>query len=296
MNGGEFMQRSRLRVSRIVGYLVLLLMAWAILYPVLLVVVGSFASESSLIKFGYSLVPHQLSLAAYKAIFQGGQVADSYLTTVFFTIVGTFLSLVVTSAAAYALSGNRLYNRNKFALFFYITMMFTGGLVPQYILITRYLHLTNSIWVYIIPVLLNPWNMFLMRNFFNDLPKDLFESARIDGAREITILVRIVLPLSLPAIATIGLFYAVGYWGEWMNAMLYVSDRHLWSLQYLIVNMIDNISTAQNIADAASTNVMPPSYTVRLATAAITMGPIVILFPFLQRFFVSGLKVGAVKG
>ncbi|MCL6459553.1 MAG: carbohydrate ABC transporter permease [Gorillibacterium sp.] len=272
--------------------------AIACLYPFLLVFASSITEETSLLHDGYRLFPKLSSWAAYRAIFSTRTIPDAYLITIFVTGVGTFLSLVITSMVAYALSGKRLYYASHLAMFFYFTMLFSGGMVSSYILTTKYLHLQNSIWVYILPVLLSPWNMFLMRNFFNDIPKELFESAKLEGAGEMKILRSIVLPLSLPALATIGLFYALGYWSAWTPAMLYIDNPNLYSLQYIIMQIIRNIDMAQNIAvaGAQTTTATAPAYTVRLATAMVTVGPIIFLYPFLQRYFVGGLKVGAIKG
>ncbi|OME06729.1 carbohydrate ABC transporter permease [Paenibacillus odorifer] len=279
-------------------YVFIAVFAVACLYPFLLVLASSLTDESTLLRDGYKLFPSVMSVSAYKAIFTTSTIPRAYSITIFITIVGTFLSLVITSMAAYALSGRRLYYASHIAMFFYFTMLFSGGMVSSYILTTKYLHLQNSIWVYILPVLLSPWNLFLMRNFFNDIPKELFESAKLEGAGESRILRSIVLPLSLPALATIGLFYALGYWSSWTPAMLYIDNPDLFSLQYIIMQIIRNVDMAQNIAvaGAQSTSQVAPAYTVRLATAIVTVGPIIFLYPFLQRYFVGGLKVGAVKG
>jgi len=187
--------------------------------------------------------------------------------------------------------------RNVIAFVFYFTMLFSGGLVPTYILISKYLQLRNTLWVYILPSLVNPWNMFLMRNFFNTLPDSFRESAEIDGANELTILVRIIVPLSTPAMATIALFYALGYWNIWMESMLYMDNDRLYTLQYLIMKIMRNINASKNIAQ--QTNIpmpMLPAETIRYATAMLSIGPIILLYPFLQRYFVSGLRVGGIKG
>ena len=293
--------RKPMSIGRLAGFAVAVALGIAALYPVWLLIVNSIATETSLVRDGYLLLPQHLSFLAYTSIFDTGTVPESYFVTIFFTVIGTLLSLIITCLTAYPLSSRQLKNRNFIAFFFYFTMLFSGGLVPTYILITEYLHLMNSIWVYIVPSLLNVWNMFVMMNYFRSIPTELYEAARCEGASELRILIRIVLPLSLPAIATIGLFYAVAYWGEWQQAALYITDSNLWSLQFLILNLIDNIAIAQQIAQAgyasvSSTVALAPSETVRLATAVVTMGPIVVLFPFLQRYFVSGLTVGAIKG
>ncbi|MBB6671978.1 carbohydrate ABC transporter permease [Cohnella nanjingensis] len=281
-----------------VFYVLIGLFAIACLYPFLLVIASSLTQESALLRDGYKLLPQQWSGAAYRAIFTTSTIPKAYLVTIFVTVVGTALSILVTSMAAYALSGRRLHYAGHLSLFFYFTMLFSGGMVSNYILTTKYLHLQNSIWVYILPALLSPWNLFLMRNFFNDLPKELFESVKIDGAGEMRILRSIVLPLSLPAIATIGLFYALGYWSSWTPAMLYIDNPNLFSLQYIIMQIIRNVDMAQTIAVSGSPSAsqVAPAYTVRLATAVVTIGPIIFLYPFLQRYFVGGLRVGAIKG
>jgi len=269
------------------------------LYPFLLVVLSSLTEEVSLLKNGYSLFPKRASLSAYQAIFQTATIPKAYAVTLFITVVGTALSLLVTSLTAYSLSGRRLYYRGAIAFYFYFTMLFGGGMVSSYILIAKYLHMQNSIWVYIIPALLGPWNMFLMRNFFNEIPEELFESAKLEGAGELVMLRHIVIPLSLPAMAAIGLFYALSYWSSWVPGMLYIDNPNLYSLQYIIMQIIRNIDIAQTIAVdgmPVGGSAIAPAYTVRLATAVVTVGPIVFLYPFLQKYFVSGLKVGAIKG
>ncbi|GLX68587.1 carbohydrate ABC transporter permease [Paenibacillus glycanilyticus] len=286
------------KTLKAIFYLFAAVFAIVCLYPFLLVVGSSFTDETTLLQDGYNLLPKAFSAAAYQAIFATRTIPDAYLVTLFVTVVGTGLSLLATSMAAYALSGRRLRYASHIALFFYFTMLFSGGMVSSYILTTKYLGLQNSIWVYILPVLVSPWNMFLMRNFFNDIPKELFESAKLEGAGEARILRSIVIPLSLPAMATIGLFYALGYWSSWQPAMLYIDNPQLFSLQYIIMQIIRNVDMAQSIAVAGSQTAMStaPAYTVRLATAMVTIGPIVFLYPFLQRYFVGGLKVGAIKG
>lgn len=277
---------------------VITLFSVACLMPFILVVIASFTDEATLVREGYRFIPSRWSIEAYKAIFRSDTIPRAYAISIFVTVVGTVMSLIITAMGAYTLSCTQVKYRNKIAFFFYFTMLFNGGMVPTYILISKYLNLRDSIWVYIIPALLNPWNMFMLRNFFNDIPEALKESARLEGAHEWLILFRIILPLSLPALATIGLFYALNYWNAWMEAMLYIDDEKLYTLQYIIMKIIRNINSATQIAGegAAAGTVVPPSYTIRLATAIVTIGPIVFLYPFLQKYFVGGLKVGGVKG
>jgi multiple sugar transport system permease protein/putative aldouronate transport system permease protein len=267
--------------------------------PFLLVIAGSITDETSLVQNGLSLFPKKTSLLAYRVIFDEGSIFYAYRVTIFTTVVGTALSLICTSAMAYALSINSFVHRNKIAFFTYFTMLFGGGLVPTYLLIAKYLNMKNSIWVYIMPALINPWNMFLLRNFFRAIPDSLAESAKIDGANDIYILFKIILPLSKPALATIGLFYALGYWNEWFATLMYITDKHLISLQYLIMKVIREMDFMAQIGSYqafATIQYVPPQNTARLATAVVTIGPIVFVYPFIQKYFVKGLVVGAVKG
>jgi len=285
------------RTLILIFYVISCLFAVACLYPFVLMIVSSFTDEATLVRNGYSLLPAKWSINAYKAVFASQAVPDAYKVTTIITAGGTLLSLLLTSMCAYAISGRMLRYRNVIAFIFYFTMLFSGGLVPTYILISKYLHLRNTLWVYVLPSLVNAWNMFLMRNYFNTLPDSFRESATIDGAGDMTILLRIVIPLSTPAMATIALFYALGYWNTWMESMLYMDSDKLQTLQYLIMKIMRNITAAKTIAQQASIPMpVPPANTIRYATALLTIGPIILLYPFLQRYFVAGLRVGGIKG
>ena len=285
------------RVLLAVFWIISLLFAAACLYPFILMLVSSFTDEATLIREGYSLWPSKWSNDAYQAVFAGQSIPAAYGVTVIVTIGGTLLSLLCTTMCSYALSGGQLRYRNKIAFVFYFTMLFSGGLVPTYILISQYLSLRDSLWVYILPVLINPWNMFLMRNFFNTLPDSFRESAHLDGANDWVLLTRIVIPLSTPAMATIGLFYALGYWNSWLESMLYIDNDKLVTLQYLIMRIMRNINASRTIAQQAAFQVpSPPAESIRYATAMLTIGPIILLYPFLQRYFIAGLRVGGIKG
>lgn len=261
------------------------------------VISGSFSSEAAIIKNGYSLLPQDFTTIAYKLIFEDSTVYKAYGVTIFVTVVGTILSMLVTSGLAYALAVKTVKYRKQIAFFVYFTMLFHGGLVASYLMISKYLHLRNSIWVLILPAMVSPWNMFLLRNFFQTIDASLSESATIDGANDVQILFKIILPVSKPAIATIGLFYALAYWNKWFEAMLYIDNRDLFPLQYLIRRIMENVEFANQLsANVALTEFVVPTYTSRLAMAVVTIGPIVFLYPFLQKYFVKGLMVGSIKG
>ena len=272
--------------------------AIACLYPFLLLIVASFTDEISLLNKGYTLIPEKLSLSAYKLIFSNDVIYKAYFVTIFTTVVGTGLSMLCTFGLAYAMMGNNIKYKNQIAFYLFFTMLFSGGLVPTYILIVKYLQLKDSIWVYILPALVNPFNVFLMRNFFNTIPTSLQEAAIIDGANDVVILCKIILPISMPAIATVSLFYALSYWNEWFKAVLYIEDANLYSLQYIIMKIIRNIDFAGQMSRNSNINMqgMIPSYSTRMAITVATIGPIILLYPFLQKYFVKGVTIGAVKG
>lgn len=288
--------------DRAVGFVTLLIVtAFALmcLIPFIFVLSASFSLEEDILRGGISFIPAHFTTAAYEVIFAGDQIWTSYRVSIAMTAGGTVLSLIFTALFAYPLSTGRLRFGGAISLFIYFTMIFSGGLVPTYMWYSKYLKLSNTIWVLILPSLLIPWNMFLLRNFFASIPQSLSESARIDGANELRILFRIILPVALPALATVGLFYALGYWNEWFRAMLYnASNKNAWPLQFLIMQMMRKVEVARNMVSeglSISTANLPAT-TMKMATAICTIGPIVLLYPLAQRYFTSGIMVGSVKG
>jgi multiple sugar transport system permease protein/putative aldouronate transport system permease protein len=281
----------------IISYGCIFLFTVACLIPFIIALSASFSDELSIARYGFGLFPRKISFSAYKMLFQTSQIYQSYGVSIFVTICGTLLSLLVTVLIAYPLASGKLKYGNKINFFVYFTMLFNGGLIPTYMLISRYLHMKDNLLVLIIPVLINPWNMFLMRNFFTSVPPSLAESARLDGASEVSILFRIILPVSVPSLAAVGLFYALGYWNNWFQAMLFIDRNHLQPLQMMIMKMLRNVEFMNQMAGQLRIQVMDlPSSTMKMATAMVTIGPIVLLYPFLQRYFTSGIMVGAVKG
>lgn len=288
------------KVMNIGFYLFILIFSILCVIPFLLVVSSSFTQEQALTTYGYSIWPKEFSLDAYKLVAVSSDIPQAYLVTIGTTCVGTFLSMVLTCGVAYAMSVKNFKSRTILALFIYFTMLFNGGLVASYLLITKSLHLQNTILVLIIPSLCNAWNILLMRNFFNGIPEALAESAKIDGANDLVILIKIILPISLPGIATIGLFYALSYWNEWYRCLLYIDTNHsqYYTLQYLIQRILRQVNYAANQpAEAVGLSAMTlPTYAYRMATVVVSTGPIILLYPFLQKYFVQGLTVGSVKG
>lgn len=280
-------------------YAVLLIYAVLCFMPMLLVLMVSFTDEDAILRNGYSLFPQKFSLYAYEMIFNGGtSILNSYMVSIFVTIAGVFLAVTITTMAAYTLANKSVKYRNLIALYFFITMIFTAGIVPWY-LVSKSLHLTDNLLALIVPSLMfSPFNMFLVRNFMNGLPDSLRESATIDGASDFTIAFRIYLPLCKPVVATIALFYGLDYWNDWWNAIMLVDNKDLYPLQYLLFQLKSQISMLNEMAQIAGgdMDVTLPAESVKMATAIITIGPIIFLYPYLQKYFVKGLVIGSVKG
>ncbi|XEC95838.1 carbohydrate ABC transporter permease [Paenibacillus tarimensis] len=285
------------RLLLILMYASIVVFAIVCLIPFVTVLSSSLSTETSIQEYGFTLFPKEFSLEAYKLLLQDDTIYRSYGVTIFITVVGTVLAMLVTCAMAYPLSLRSLKYRNFITFYVFFTMLFHGGLVSSYILITKYLGMTDSIWVLIIPTLLNPFNMFLMRNFFKSIDESLAESAKIDGANDIYIMFRIMIPVSLPAIAAISLFYALAFWNKWFEAMLYIRDENLYPLQYLIKRILDSADFSRELAQNVNVfEYTTPTLTTRLAATIVTIGPIIFLYPFLQKYFVKGLLIGSVKG
>lgn len=273
-----------------------------VIYPLLMVVAVSLSSEADVAKYGYLLIPKKIDLAAYQFVFKNPQrVIDAYKVTIIFSIANTFLSVLAGSMAAFSLTTKAFKQRRFVNFYFYFTTLFGGGMVPHYILNTRYLHLDNTIWIYIIPSIISVWHIFMMRANFKELPEEMFEAVKIDGGSQYTIFFKFVLPLSKPVLATVALITFLSKWNDWSTSMLYTSNSRLFSLQYLLQDIMENINFLQNSAMMGSGAGMlsleaVPTETVRMAMAIVVAGPALVIFPFFQKYFVKGLTVGSVKG
>lgn len=272
-----------------------------VILPFLLVIAVSLTDEESITKNGYQFIPDHISFDAYRYLLDSPDVlVRAYGVTITITVVGAALGLLLTAMTAYVISRpDYRYNRvTTFYVFF--TMLFSGGLVPTYILITQYLHLKDSLLALILPILLSPFNIMVMKGFMSKIPLEIIESAKIDGAREFRIFFRIVLPLSLPALATLGLLISFTYWNDWFNAMLYIDDPSKVPLQLLLVrtlNSIEFLTTNSEFTQQLGIDLTSfPNNSARMAIAVLAGGPMLIIFPFFQRFFVKGLTVGSLKG
>ncbi|WP_339314826.1 carbohydrate ABC transporter permease [Paenibacillus sp. FSL R10-2734] len=281
------------KVWQAVVYIMLILLSLVCLLPFLYVVAVSMTPESEVLRRGIVIIPETFTFLAYKEVFISHGIGQAYKITLFRTIVGTFFNVLFTVLAAYPLSKKYLPGRSPFLLFIVFTMMFGGGLIPTYLL-TRSLGLLNSPWVLIIPNLISAFNLVIIKGFFEQLPAEIEESARVDGASELQSLWRIILPLSLPVLSTISLFYAVGHWNSYFDAIVYINDANLMPLQVILRNILLNVST-QNADSLANTGAVS-MFAVQMAAVVVTTVPILIVYPFMQKHFTKGVLLGSVKG
>ncbi|MBO9608301.1 MAG: carbohydrate ABC transporter permease [Paenibacillaceae bacterium] len=280
-----------------------LLMAISIvmLIPFLLVVSISFSNEQSIVQHGYSLIPSQWDLTAYRYIFKVPQVVvRAYLVTVTVTCIGVLLSLTISSLTAYVISRRDYAFRRVTTFYIFFTMLFNGGLVPFYILMTQILGLKDTLWALILPGLLSAWNVMILKAFLGRIPVEIIESAKMDGAKEWRIYMGIIVPLSMPAMATMGLLISFTYWNEWFNALLFIDNQKYVPLQLLLVRMMNSMEILQmNLFQLGVPNLdikNLPSQSARMAMVVVAAGPMLVVFPFFQKFFVQGLTLGSLKG
>ena len=278
------------------AYFVVAGVAIVAVLPFLVLIGSSFASEQSIIMNGYTIIPEEFSLAAYGMIFRNPQkIMRAYGVTLFMASVGTFCSLFFSSMAAYVLYRKDVKYRNQLAFFLYFTTLFNGGLAPFYIIVSRVLHLRNTLWVLLLVPMFQVIHIPILRSYLRSIPDSLFEAAKIDGAGDFAIFIRIILPLSTPALAAIGLFTALHYWNEWWTAMMFVEKEAFHPLQYVLYRILSSVNVAAHMVDNIATFEMPKE-SLKLAMTVISTGPIIMLYPFVQRYFVKGITIGAVKG
>ena len=287
-------------IFNVISYVLLAVLAAVCLLPFLLVISGSFTEQYAIQLHGYQLIPETFSLDAYKMLFRiPEEIVRAYGVTIFVTFTGTTVGLFFTSMAAYVLASPDFRYRYQVSFFFYFTSIFGGGLVPWYIFCTKYLHFHNNVISMILPIMINVTYMLILKSYMMSIPTSLYESARLDGANDLTIFFKIALPLSKAGLATVGLFLALNYWNDWYNAMLFLDEgsRELYPLQYYLNNIL---TKAQAMNAAASRSGIPasdvPSEPLKLAMTVVATGPIILLYPFLQKYFVKGVTIGAVKG
>lgn len=280
---------------------VLALFAFSCVFPFLYVIVISLTDESSLEKYGFRLIPKTWSFKAYQFLWDSrDQLLQSYFITIAVTVLGTIISVLIISFYAYAISRPQFKYRKQFTFFAFFTMLFNGGLVPFYIVTTQLLHLRNTIWALILPMIVNAFYILIMKTFFQrSVPESILESARIDGASEFRIFFQIVMPLSLPGLATIALFSTLGYWNDWFNALLFIDNPALIPLQSLLMKIENTMEfIRQNSLVTGQANGIVnslPTEAVKMGIVVIATLPIAVSYPFFQKYFIQGLTIGGVK-
>lgn len=298
------MKKQKKRNNRVlaVAYVVLGIISFICIAPVVLMAVASFTDNNILNLYGYTYFPKKWSLEAYEFLMkQGSVISKSFFNSIFVTFLGTVLGLVVTVLLAYAISRKELVGRKAIMFFVFFTMLFNGGMVPTYLMYTQIFHIKNTMWSLLFPhLLLNGFNVLLVRTFFSEnIPEVLLEAARIDGAGELSIFRNVVMPISKPILATIGLLIGVGYWNDWYNGLLFVTDVNYYTLQNFLNKIMTDLQfLSQNMSVTSDVNSIianVPSGTVRMAMAFIGALPVIIVFPFFQKYFTKGITVGAIK-
>ena len=283
---------------QVLSFCLLLSLSIICLLPLLIIISGSLTKEEYIIKYGYSLIPGKLSFDAYKAVFYYPErIFKAYAVTGFVTLAGTSAGLFIIAMTGYVLQRKDLRYRNQLSFFIYFTTLFSGGLIPWYIVITRFLHLKDSIWVLVLPCLMSPFLIILMKNFISSVPISIVESAKMDGPGDFKIFTALILPLIKPALATVGLFLALQFWNDWYMSSIFIETPSKYSLQYYLYTVLNS---SEFLKSAAASHVPSdfniPGESVKLATAVVATGPVILFYPFVQKYFVQGITIGAVKG
>ena len=270
------------------------------IFPVLMALSASFTSEASLIKEGYRLIPKVTSLDAYKYVFgTSNAIVRAYGITILVTAVSVVFGVLVSSMYAYVISRKDFEYRKLFSFISFFTMLFNGGLVASYLINTKFLHLSNNLWALILPGTMSAWNVIVLRSFFQgSVPYEIIESGKLDGADEFKVFFKLVMPISLPGIATIALFIMIAKWNDWLAPMLYITDSKLYTLSFLLQNMMNNIQEMMNnAAESGVSNQMEnmPTEGARMALCMVAIAPMLVAYPFFQKYFIQGMTVGSVK-
>lgn len=290
------------KLQQTLMHLFMIILVLCCVLPFLLMVMASFTEEQTLIRNGYSFFPEKFSLETYRYIFRSANtIFKGYFMTIFVTVVGTLCNISMTVLFAYPLSRKDLPYRSGLSFFLFFTMLFNGGLVPTYMMYANTFHIKNTIWALIIPsLMMNAFYVIMMRSFFtSSIPDSLIEAAKLDGASELKILTKVILPLSKPMLVTLVLMVGLNYWNDWMNGMYYVNDNSLNTIQMILNNMIQNVeflSRSASVLGADAAKIKMPTVGIRMGIAVIAVLPVMVIYPFLQKYFVKGIVVGGVKG
>jgi len=291
----------KIGLGSVVKAFVYLILILVFLMPFILVVSVSLSNDDTILKYGYTFFPKTFDLSSYNQIFKNAdQLIQSYKITIVYSALATVLVLVVQSMVAYSLSRSNFKLRKILTGYFFVTMLFSGGLVPSYILNTRYLHLDNTLWIYILGGV-STWNIIIMRTFFKGLPDGLVEAAKIDGASEFRVFGEMIIPLSKPVLATIGFMTLLAKWNDWNTSLIYIKSPQLYSLQYLLQKILREAQYLEQLAQSGMQTlgdeaVQQSTDSMKFAMAVLAAGPMLFVFPFFQKYFCRGLTVGSVKG
>lgn len=285
---------------QLIIHTVFILFSLACIVPLLSIISVSLSKEEDLTLFGYSLIPRTFDLTSYAyVLYNPVQILSAFKISVLVCLLGTVIGVLLMAGFSYALSRPDYKLKNPLSFYIFFTMLFNGGLVPTYMLVTNYLHLKNTLWVLILPYLAMPWFVLILRSFMQKIPFEIIESCMIDGANEFRIFFRIIIPLVKPALATISLFTLLHYWNDWWLSLLYIDQERLVPLQYMLYRIMSNIqflTNSTNMLPPEVQDIIPPSESARMAMAILAAGPMLIVFPFFQKHFVQGLTIGSVKG
>ncbi|WP_239615681.1 carbohydrate ABC transporter permease [Cohnella mopanensis] len=298
MNKSSIRESGSDRAFTIVNYIVLSIVLIAVLYPLIYVVSASFSSSYAVLSGKVWLWPVDPSLDGYKAVFKNKNILTGFQNTVFYTVAGTLINIIMTIMAAYPMSRRDFRGRNIFMLLFVFTMMFSGGLIPTYFVV-KDLHMINTVWAMLIPTALSVWNVIIMRTYFQTtIPHELLEASQLDGCNDFRFLLRIVIPLSGPIIAVIALFYAVGHWNQYFNAMIYLKDPHLYPLQLILRDiLVQNEVKIDMLGDVKSAAARQGlRELLKYSLIVVSSVPLLLIYPFVQKFFVKGVMIGSIKG
>ena len=287
------------KIMSCLAYLFIGFIALACFIPLIMVVSVSVSNNTEVLQKGYSILPRAFTLDTYIYLFahSGVRILRSYIVTIFVTVVGCVTAMIITSMCSFALSIKTLKYRNVIAYFCNLTIIFSAGLIPWYYVCVNWYGFSNNFRALIVPQIVNVFNMFLLRTYFEQVPVSLYDSARIDGAGYFKIWMSIAVPLTKTGMMTVGMMFALSYWNDWWNALMFVDDRDFFPLQYYLYNILSNVNAISSgrIPAGAAANIALPSETVKMAVTIVTIGPIIFLYPFVQKYFVNGIMTGAVK-
>ena len=286
--------------GQVILHIFFILLSLAYIIPFLLLISISLSSDGAIKEFGYTILPKTIDFSAYQMIFKSPDtILTAYKVTIIFSLATMVLSVLIMMMAAYPLSRSKCVFKKPLSYYIFFTMIFSGGMIPSYIINSKYLHLNDTMWIYILPSLVSAWNVIIIRTFFQGLPNGLVEAAKIDGAGEIYIFAKIIIPLSKPVIATMCFLTLLAKWNDWNTSLIYIRNEKLYSLQYLLQRILrevefvkNSVSQGNNLLSVADL----PTESVRYAMALIAAGPMLVMFPFFQKYFARGLTVGAIKG